>query len=418
MINRDKVKNRYINILDNIDGYSYVGIYLKGDILPDGQIAKCSYIEVKHEYCERVYIVKSSGFINSGYRCGKCCGSYENSLEFYIKNELKLNPYEIFNYDKTNPKLLHKNSNKQVWIKCKEKEYHEDSYVYCYRLIESLKSGGNGCSYCSKRNIHPKDSFAQYHIDNTDPNFLEKYWDWDKNTLDPWKIAPSNKNKVWIKCQNEEINGFNGLMKKDYHGSYEVKCDNFKNAMKNKKYGCTMCSSKNIHPFDSFGYSNFDKVQSWHPDNDISPFKITRSSGKKYKFICPECNYVFSKQIYNMSCKEEWCPNCKISKGEKKIKSWLDHNNINYIHDEPYFKDLLSNKGNPLRPDFILPDYKIWIEYDGEFHYKDMTGTLHINKIHDKRKDKYAKKHGWKLIRIPYWEFENIESILEKELFD
>ena len=35
-------------------------------------------------------------------------------------------------------------------------------------------------------------------------------------------------------------------------------------------------------------------------------------------------------------------------------------------------------------------------------------------KIHDKRKDEYAKKHGWKLIRIPYWEFDNIENILEK----
>ena len=35
---------------------------------------------------------------------------------------------------------------------------------------------------------------------------------------------------------------------------------------------------------------------------------------------------------------------------------------------------------------------------------------------YNKRKDEYAKKHGWKLIRIPYWEFDNIENILEKEI--
>ena len=37
-------------------------------------------------------------------------------------------------------------------------------------------------------------------------------------------------------------------------------------------------------------------------------------------------------------------------------------------------------------------------------------------KIHDEIKNKYAEKHNWKLIRIPYWEFDNIEKILTKEL--
>ena len=99
---------------------------------------------------------------------------------------------------------------------------------------------------------------------------------------------------------------------------------------------------------------------------------------------------------------------------------YLNNRKINYIYDEPYFKDLLSNKGNPLRPDFILPDYKIWIEYDGEFHYRKMyndDGHEKI-KVHDEIKDKYAKSHGWKLIRIPYWEFNSIENILNKEILN
>mgnify|MGYP003302057174 CR=1 FL=1 len=112
------------------------------------------------------------------------------------------------------------------------------------------------------------------------------------------------------------------------------------------------------------------------------------------------------------------CPICNISKGERKIIDWLKENEIVYIYDEPYFKDLLSPLGNPLRPDFILPDYKIWIEYDGEFHYNKMYNNDGYEAliVHDEIKNKYAKENGWKLIRIPYWEFDNIEEILKREL--
>lgn len=36
--------------------------------------------------------------------------------------------------------------------------------------------------------------------------------------------------------------------------------------------------------------------------------------------------------------------------------------------------------------------------------------------INDRIKNKYAKKYGWNLIRIPYWEFDNIETILNEKL--
>ena len=94
--------------------------------------------------------------------------------------------------------------------------------------------------------------------------------------------------------------------------------------------------------------------------------------------------------------------------------NWLDKNKINYTYDKPYFNDLLSPLGNPLKPDFILTDYKIWIEYDGKFHYEKMyeNDNFETLKIYDKIKDEYAKENNWNLIRIPYWDFDNIEEIL------
>ena len=50
------------------------------------------------------------------------------------------------------------------------------------------------------------------------------------------------------------------------------------------------------------------------------------------------------------------------------------------------------------------------------YHFEDVNkdGSFESLKIRDKRKDEYAKKHGWKMIRIPYWEFDNIEEIFRK----
>lgn len=112
------------------------------------------------------------------------------------------------------------------------------------------------------------------------------------------------------------------------------------------------------------------------------------------------------------------CPKCDISKGEKRIIKYLDKNNIYYIYDESYFNDLFGLGGNNLRPDFIIENLNIWIEFDGEFHYNDFykDGSYEALKYHDKLKDEYAKEHGWKLIRIPYWEYDNIENILDEIL--
>lgn len=289
--------------------------------------------------------------------------------------------------------------------KTSKSPYIQVKHRYCGRIYE-VQTGefinqGRRCSHCCGSY---ENSFA-YHIEVELGEVLEKYWDFEKNTVNPYHISKNSHQKVWIKCQE-----------KDYHGSYDVSCNNFANNAR-----CGYChptgNSPKIHPYDSFGYHHFDKVMSWHPDNKISPFRVSKRNGKKYKFICEKCGNEWETRIseINDGC---WCPKCKSSKGEKKIINWLKNKEITHFHDKPYFKDLLSDYGNPLRPDFILPEHKIWIEYDGEFHYRKMYDNDNYEKlkIHDERKNKYAKKHGWNMIRIPYWEFDNIENILNKEI--
>jgi len=65
------------------------------------------------------------------------------------------------------------------------------------------------------------------------------------------------------------------------------------------------------------------------------------------------------------------------------------------------------------------------IEYDGEFHYKPARYSKDKNKMlvklkyqqeNDNIKNIYCKNNNIPLLRIPYWEFKNIETILEEEI--
>ena len=72
--------------------------------------------------------------------------------------------------------------------------------------------------------------------------------------------------------------------------------------------------------------------------------------------------------------------------------------------------------------DFYLPEHNTCIEFDGEFHFKSWSKSKNsIRKYEDtKRRDKikteYCIKNSIRLIRIPYWESENIPTIMESIL--
>ena len=120
------------------------------------------------------------------------------------------------------------------------------------------------------------------------------------------------------------------------------------------------------------------------------------------------------------------CPKCNESKGEKRVAKFLNDKNIEYI-SQYKFDECKSKYKLPF--DFYIPSLNIAIEYDGEDHYrinkrsKNDTYERAFNKfvgtkVRDTIKTIYCKENNIKLIRIPYWDFDNIEEILEKELED
>ena len=114
------------------------------------------------------------------------------------------------------------------------------------------------------------------------------------------------------------------------------------------------------------------------------------------------------------------CSKCsnKESKSETIIKNFLANHKINF-KQEKSFKNCRDI--NTLPFDFYLPDYNTCIEYNGKQHYEPIeyfggNERLEIQKKHDKIKKEYCEQNNIKLICIPYWDENNIEEILTKQL--
>lgn len=116
------------------------------------------------------------------------------------------------------------------------------------------------------------------------------------------------------------------------------------------------------------------------------------------------------------------CPNCRESQGERAISNWLQYNGFNYEHEFTFEDCVYINK---LRFDFAVFNndntLSCLIEYDGEQYFKPvgLFGSeegFKETRLRDQIKDEYCKKNNIKLIRIPYWEFKQINMILKIEL--
>ena len=144
-----------------------------------------------------------------------------------------------------------------------------------------------------------------------------------------------------------------------------------------------------------------------------------RYAREKIPVIHNKCGHCYSVTPDNF-LRGNRCPHCKASKGEHKIMKYLENNSFDY-DTQVVFKDLKDN--HPLRFDFSIktPNNFILLEYDGIQHFEPVKHWggeegLRRNQLRDKMKNDYVREKGYKLIRIPYWEFDNIEEILNEEL--
>lgn len=234
-----------------------------------------------------------------------------------------------------------------------------------------------------------------------------------------------------VKSKIEEFNC--KLLSNEYRNTkdkLEIKCSCgdifYKSFEKFKKtHCCKYCSYKQISDSQTF---TFEYVRDFIKSSKcelMSSNYINCSS--KLEIRCA-CNEVFStdfnsfKNNNQMSCRK--CSNT-FSKGEQLIENYLIDNNFTY-EKQFKFNDLLApNKKHFLKFDFAVKENIniVLIEFDGKQHYQpvDFFGgekAFLDLKRNDSSKNLYCEDNNIPLIRIPYYEIDNIPRILEEKLLN
>jgi hypothetical protein len=431
-----KIVKHYIN-----KGYKYTKLgdkfKVKVNDLTNGSNV---LVEVKCDCknCENPYLtpIKWQNYLrcvkeDGKYYCQKCAtklfGSkksnktkLDNSDSFEqwcIKNNRQdiLDKWD-YELNECKPSEIGYSTHKKYYFKCPKGKHKSE-----LKNINNFTGGSNGVMDCIACN-----SFAQWGINNIGVDFLEKYWDYEKNIVNPWEISFASGKKVWIKCQE-----------KDYHGSYDISSDHFINGKR-----CSYCVNRKIHPIDSLGKilecNNLLSV--WSNKNKKSPYEYAPMSDIKVWWKCFDGKHNdFKRSICSSNIRDFRCPECNFSKGEAKISEILMKLNFSKISQEEYskiinnnshkyyipqkeFKGLIGLGGGLLSYDFYLPQHNLLIEFQGKQHEIFVKWIHKIKKAfkkqqeHDRRKREYAKTHNIKLLEIWYYDFDNIEEILNKEL--
>lgn len=157
-------------------------------------------------------------------------------------------------------------------------------------------------------------------------------------------------------------------------------------------------------------------------DPDIKILGSYEGSEKPILCACKICGHKWSPLARSLK-NGQGCPGCIMSKGERKIKRYLENKCINYIYQKS-FDDCRNVE--KMFFDFYVPEYNTLIEYDGQQHFfpvdfgnKGKQYALEQykrNKKRDQIKTKYCNEKDIKLIRIPYYNFDKVELILEEKL--
>ena len=237
-------------------------------------------------FCDECGVIKSlmyKDYIklkkeNNKMRCNKCVNR-KNPKNRKIKTNHKPkivktffdwavenNRYDVllswdYELNKTTPEEVGYLSKKKYWFRCLLHKEHKSEL----KIISPITRGKVvKCNQCN--------SMAQYILDNFPNKELCQVWDYKKNgTLNPWEVSKGSKVVVWIKCQ-----------KKEYHGSYSVKCNDFSSGQR-----CGYCYGRKLHIKDTIGQYIVDNYgedflkEVWSDKNDKSPFEYFIGSHKK-----------------------------------------------------------------------------------------------------------------------------------------
>ena len=211
----------------------------------------------------------------------------------------------------------------------------------------------------------------------------------------------NNHTKVCITCPKH--GDFWQLPTAHLSGQGCKKCANAINGFRKRLTNAQFLERAKTTHGSKYDYSNADYITS---DSYIT-------------IICPK-HGPFRQNAYN-HMSGQGCPHCKKSRGESRIKEWLDTHGILYIPECRIQVERVLFGRNNIRVDFLLPNHNIIIEYNGIQHYERQCDWQSIDEFQeqqdrDRRLREHCKLKRIKLIEIPYIKYDDIAKILHRNL--
>lgn len=304
----------------------------------------------------------------------------EIAKDWHPKKNIGLTPYTIS-----------RGSDKEVWwlATCG----HEWNDTVSHRVH------GRKCPFCSGKRVDEGNCLA-----TLKPKLLEQWHPTKNKDLTPFDITLGSQKEAWWQC--EKGHEWEAIV------SSRALSDN----------GCPYCTGRKACADNCLATLKPILSTEWNynKNDGLTPYDVTKNSNKIVWWTCNKCNYEWKSTVANRT-NGNGCPQCKESKGEKKVRNYLKLHGVSF-KSQYNFRGLNGVGGNNLKFDFALfgkqNNLILLIEYDGEYHYKKFyKDDGHERTVeHDRRKNEYCKNNNIPLLRIPYWEFSNIEEILINEL--
>lgn len=270
---------------------------------------------------------------NNKKMCTKCNSFAQYAIDKYGDNVLDL----YWDYDKNvvNPWEIQHASKAEVWLKCLDVDYHES-----YPMLPKLFLEGVRCPYCHGNRVHPRDSFAYYYTQKYGEDFLDLYWDYGQNILDPWTIAvQTNKDYIYLKCE--------------IHGTYKVLPSNF--------YKCGIACPECSRERDKSKLQ--EKVE----------------------------NYIL--ETYHFDITHEY--NCSLMVRNPKTNRWLPYDNDVVINNNHLIIEVMGDQHYNVKSGLI--------RRQSEKRRISPQEILADLQWRDEYKKQYALSQGYHYLSIPYW---------------
>ena len=310
----------------------------------------------------------------------------------YIYTKMK----DIFLVD---VKDLSSGSNKEVKILCDYcgEEYYKNYQNYLKSHKYSNKDACNNCKHLKSNEIRHK-----INIDRLWKDLEDACNDFGYILLTKKEEYVGNKMKIHYICpKHGEQNSIANNLKRG-HGCYH--CG--KEISRNKQLNTTEYITTIIESTNNNKLLNADEYKGAHTMN--------------LNILC-SCGNIFTTSFHGYKHGTNRCRECSMSMStnEKRIYDFLTECNIAFVQEKTFD----GCKDKKLLPfDFYIPKYNLCIEFDGQQHYdnyyyKTLKPTvdyvsLEYTQKHDKIKTDYCANNNINLLRIPYWEENNIENLI------